>query len=93
MTDSLSFHTQQSLIDPNKQKTLYSYDLDAFRNSIWENFLGSQVQVSKLYDIDGTCLKITNKIVSKMGPVQLNLEHQNLYQAWDQSRRSEIEGF
>ena len=49
--------------------------------------------MSKLYDVDGKCLKITNKIVSKMGPVQLNLEHQNLYQAWDQSRRSEIEGF
>jgi hypothetical protein len=33
----------QSIIDPDKEKILLNYDLDEFKNSIWENFLGSQV--------------------------------------------------
>jgi hypothetical protein len=28
-----------------------------------------------------------------MGPVNLNIEMENLYSAWEQSRRSEIEGY
>lgn len=59
---------------------------------MWENFLGSQVQISKLVDEDGT-YKITNRNVDKMGPVQLRIEEGNLYQAWEKSRRSEIEGY
>lgn len=44
----------QSQIDPDKQSMLMNYGLDAFKNSIWENFLGSQVQVSSIVDPDGT---------------------------------------
>ena len=33
--------SQMSMIDPDKASILVNYDLDAFRNSIWENFLGS----------------------------------------------------
>lgn len=47
-----------------------NYDLDTFKNSIWENFIGSQVQVSLLYEPDGTS-KVTNQNIDKMGPVQL----------------------
>ena len=34
---------KQSLIDPDKSENLLNYGLDSFKNSIWENFLGSQV--------------------------------------------------
>lgn len=29
------------MIDPDKPSTLMNYDLDEFKNSMWENFLGS----------------------------------------------------
>jgi hypothetical protein len=45
-------------MDPTKASTLVNYDLDAFRNSIWENFLGSQIEYVKLVEADGT-YKIT----------------------------------
>lgn len=31
----------QSVIDPDKGSVLLNYGLDDFKNSIWENFLGS----------------------------------------------------
>jgi len=31
------------MIDPDKASTLMNYDMDAFKNSMWENFLGSQM--------------------------------------------------
>lgn len=31
----------QSIIDPDKKSMLMNYGLDNFKNSIWENFLGS----------------------------------------------------
>jgi len=82
----------QSIIDPSREKALYNYNLDDFKNSIWENFLGSQVQINKLEDADGTS-KVTNKIVNKMGPVQLDLNDENLYNAWEHGRNSLIEDF
>lgn len=33
----------QSIIDPDKKSMLMNYGLDNFKNSVWENFLGSQV--------------------------------------------------
>jgi hypothetical protein len=30
-------------MDPDNPLALMNYDLDEFKNSIWENFLGSQV--------------------------------------------------
>lgn len=29
------------MIDPDKKNILMNYDLDEYKNSIWENFLGS----------------------------------------------------
>lgn len=55
-----------------------NYDLDEFKNSMWENFLGSQVQISKLVEADGSS-KETNCNVDKMGPIQLRIEEGNLY--------------
>lgn len=79
-------------MDPDKPSVLMNYDIDQFKNSIWENFLGSQVQISKVIDSDGS-YKITNQNVDKMGPVQLLLDEGNLYQAWEKSRISNIDGF
>jgi hypothetical protein len=58
----------QSALDPDKGTQLLEYNLDAFKNSIWENFLGSHVQMSKLVEKDGSS-KVTNQIVSKLGPI------------------------
>jgi len=66
------------MIDPDKPTALMNYDLDSFKNSIWENFLGSQIQISKTIDKDDT-FKVTNQNVDKMGPVQLRIEESNLY--------------
>jgi len=82
----------QSVIDPDKGTILLNYGLDDFKNSIWENFLGSQVQLSCTVDPDGT-ETITNQNVDKLGPIQLRIDEGNLYQAWERSRRSEIEGY
>jgi len=36
----------------------------------------------------------TNKNISKMGPIQLRIgDHGKLYHSWEDSRKSEIEGF
>lgn len=50
---------QQSIIDPNRADVLMNYDIDEFKNSIWENFLGSQVQLSSIVEPDGS-YKIIN---------------------------------
>jgi hypothetical protein len=42
------------MIDPDKSSTLMNYDLDEFKNSMWENFLGSNVSISLLIEPDGT---------------------------------------
>ena len=41
--DRLELMRKQSMISPDKPSVLMNYDLDAFKNSMWENFLGSQV--------------------------------------------------
>ena len=48
-----NFKSGISMIDPDKASILVNYDLDAFRNSIWENFLGSQIEYVKLIEPDG----------------------------------------
>ena len=47
------------MIDPDKPSALMNYDLDEFKNSMWENFLGSHVSISKTVDADQS-YKITN---------------------------------
>jgi hypothetical protein len=49
-----NFKSGISMIDPDKASILVNYDLDAFRNSIWENFIGSQIEYVKLIEPDGT---------------------------------------
>ena len=86
------FRRQLSMISPDKGSVLMNYSLDSYKNSIWENFLGSQVQFSVTISPDGS-ESITNQNVDKLGPIQLRIEEGNLYQAWEKSRYSEIEGF
>lgn len=65
-------------MDPNKGTQLMNYALDEFKNSIWENFMGSQVQLSLTVNPDGK-EEVTNQNVDKMGPIQLRVEEGNLY--------------
>jgi hypothetical protein len=83
---------QQSAMDPDRVNQLYHYNLDDFKNSIWENFLGSQVQISKLIERDQS-FRITNRIVTKMGPIQLSIDNENLYSAWEHSFNSVIKDY
>jgi hypothetical protein len=55
-------------MDPDKASQMVEYSLDSFKNSIWENFMGSQVQLSKTIEENGV-EKITNRNVERMGPV------------------------
>ena len=64
----LSYMRKQSMMMPDKKEALLNYDLEAFQNSMWENFLGSQVQISETIDLDDTS-NITNQNVDKMGPI------------------------
>lgn len=83
---------KQSEFDPNRKSVLLNYDLEEFKNSIWENFLGSQVQIAKVVNIDGTS-KITNQLVENMGLLNLDLNEDNIYRAWDEGRTFEQEGY
>jgi len=58
----------QSVMDPDKSVALRNYHLDLFKNSIWENFLGSMIQISKIVEKDGSSM-ITNRITNKLGPI------------------------
>lgn len=53
---------QQSIMDPDDPKVLMNYDLDQFNNSIWENFLGSQIQISKIVEQDGSKKTVSQNI-------------------------------
>ena len=66
--DGLDILNMQSVIDPDRKSMLMNYGLDQFKNSIWENFLGSQVQVSSVIDPDGSS-KVSNQNIDKMGPI------------------------
>lgn len=37
----MDYMRKQSMMMPDKPAALLNYDLDAFKNSMWENFLGS----------------------------------------------------
>jgi hypothetical protein len=37
----MAYMRKQSMMMPDKPNALLNYDLDAFKNSMWENFLGS----------------------------------------------------
>lgn len=37
----LTYMRKQSIMMPDKKEALLNYDLDEFKNSMWENFLGS----------------------------------------------------
>lgn len=43
-------------------------------------------------DPDGTS-KVQNQNIDKMGPIQLRVDEGKLYPAWEQFRKSEIEGY
>mmetsp|Transcript_41259 Transcript_41259/g.62819 ORF Transcript_41259/g.62819 Transcript_41259/m.62819 type:complete len:436 (+) Transcript_41259:878-2185(+) len=88
-----SFYVRhQSVIDPDSQNILLHYDLDKFKNSLWENFLGSSVEISYLVDADGK-RTVVNQNVNKMGPIQLRVSDGNLLNAWEKTLVSEIEDY
>ena len=62
----------QSKMDPSKAKDLENYGLDEFHNSIFENFVGGQTQISMVIEANGEILN-SYKTTTKMGPIQLRL--------------------
>lgn len=47
---------------------MMNYGIENFENSIWENFLGSQVSLSLVIDHDGTTT-VSSTNVDKLGPI------------------------
>lgn len=76
--------------ESKREQALLNYDLSTFSNTVWETFLGSQIQLTKVEDQDGT-QRVTSKNITKQGPIQLRAENQNLYNAWEKSRESLIQ--
>jgi len=42
------------MIDPTRKEILKDYGLDEYKNSLWENFIGSSVSISYIEKADGT---------------------------------------
>ena len=68
LKDPSNLSRQLSVVNPDKGSMLMNYSLDDFKNSIWENFLGSQVQISTVIDPDGK-ETIVNQNIDKLGPI------------------------
>ena len=56
------------MMDPSKAKDLENYGLDEFHNSIFENFVGGQTQISMVIEANGEILN-SYKTTTKMGPI------------------------
>lgn len=74
-------------MDPDDPKVLMNYDLDQFNNSIWENFLGSQIQISKIVEQDGS-KKTVSQNIQNMGIIQLQVKDEKLYESWELGRKN-----
>jgi hypothetical protein len=56
------------MMDPSKAKDLENYGLNEYHNSIFENFVGSQTQISMLIEANGD-ISNSCKETTKMGPI------------------------
>ena len=67
--------------------------LNAYNNTIYENFFGSHITVTKLLNKDTNQEKIISKHCQKMGPIMLDIENGRLMDDWEQSSRNEVSDY
>ena len=60
--------SKQSFYNPDRPAQMMNYSIENFENSIWENFLGSQVSLSQVIEANGD-QTTTNTNVDKLGPI------------------------
>ena len=62
-------------------------------NTIYENFFGSHITVTKLLNKDTNLEKVISKHCQKMGPVMLDINNGRLMDDWEQSSRTEVSDY
>lgn len=64
-----------------------------YTNTIYENFFGSNIQITKVVNHQTGEEKFISKNSQKMGPVMLNIKNGSLFDDWEDAMRTEIAGF
>lgn len=67
--------------------------IEAFKNTIYENFFGSHITVTKLRNKDTNVEKIISKHIQKMGPILLDIDNGHLMDDWEQASRQEVSDY
>lgn len=62
-------------------------------NTIYENFFGSHITVTKLLNKETNQEKVISKHCQKMGPIMLNIDNGRLMDDWEQSSRIEVSDY
>lgn len=66
---------------------------DKHTNTIYENFFGSHITVTKLFNKETNQEKVISKHCQKMGPIMLNIDNGRLMDDWEQSSRIEVSDY
>jgi len=62
-------------------------------NTIYENFFGSHITVTKLLNKETMLEKVISKHCQKMGPIMVDIENGHLMDDWEQSSRTEVSDY
>ena len=62
-------------------------------NTIYENFFGSHITVTKLLNKETNEEKVISKHCQKMGPIMVDIEYGRLMDDWEQSSRTEVSDY
>lgn len=88
INDSYFHHAAPQERPPVQMKPLATHT-----NSIYENFFGSHITVTKLVNKESGEEKIISKHLQKMGPVMLDITNGRLMDDWEQSSRTEVSDY
>ncbi|CDW85517.1 UNKNOWN [Stylonychia lemnae] len=62
------------------------------KNTIQENFFGEKISILKIIKNDQRELVMSEKR-EKLGPIYLDIQHQRLYEAWNESFQDQVQGY
>lgn len=75
---------------PQDKPPVQAKPLNSFLNTIYENFFGSHITVTKLLNKDTNKEQIISKHCQKMGPIMLDINEGHLMDDWEQASRQEV---
>ena len=67
--------------------------MDEYKNTIYENFFGQSIQVTKLVDQQTQKEKIISSQTLRMGPIMLESKQGRLTEAWEDATRDLVEDY